>query len=128
MKNVVSIFFLTVYLLASTQAHELLKLPIVFAHFSEHKNEDKSISLLEFLDMHYMHGSPKDDDYDRDMQLPFKTTSSAISVIFNADIPYTKAFYYAEPIRILEKKLYANTDPYLLSVYLSNIWQPPRVC
>ena len=128
LKKTISIFFFTVYLLAITEAHQLLKLPIVFAHFTEHKNEDKSISFLEFLDIHYMQGIKKDKDYERDMELPFKTASNCISVISSDYIPLIKAFSFAEPVKISEKKIYANTNPYILSAYLSNIWQPPKFC
>ena len=106
----------------------MLKLPIVFEHFAEHKKEDKSIGLLEFLDIHYMQGIKKDKDYEKDMELPFKTASNCTSVIAADYIPLIKACSFIEPVKISEKKIYANTDPYILSTYLSNIWQPPKFC
>ena len=59
----------------------------MFQHYAEHQVEDKSISFIDFLDIHYMHGSPKDDDYDRDMQLPFKSSADCISNISFASVP-----------------------------------------
>ena len=107
---------------------ELLKLPVLFQHYIEHKEQNRSISFLEFLDLHYMHGSPRDADYDRDMQLPFKTCahSSLASAVFTTPEP---------PVLILEKviyrekkqKLFIGTPHYTYN-YSSSIWQPPRNC
>lgn len=106
----------------------MLKLPIVFQHFKEHKKEDNNISLLHFLAMHYLHGSPKDKDYDRDMKLPFKTSGDCISAIATAFVPLMAPFSITRPIEIPEKKKFILQDQFTLSSYLSNIWQPPKSC
>lgn len=64
---------LSVYLAAATPLHELCKLPALLDHFQEHRREDPTISVLGFIVLHYLSGSPRDADYARDMQLPFKT-------------------------------------------------------
>jgi hypothetical protein len=127
-KKFISIFFLTIYLFSTTEAVELLKLPVVFQHYHEHKMMDKDMTFLAFLDMHYMHGSPHDDDYDRDMQLPFKTCAHPIiaTATYVAPVPISiavpKVFY-------VEKKqpLIYNTTGYSFN-YHSSVWQPPRAC
>lgn len=89
---------------------------------------DKDMTFLAFLDMHYMHGSPHDDDYDRDMQLPFKTCAHPIiaTATYVAPVPISiavpKVFY-------VEKKqpLIYNTTGYSFN-YHSSVWQPPRAC
>lgn len=128
MKKITAIFFLSIYLFSTTEAHQLLKIPVIFQHFKEHKKEDKGITFLKFLDMHYMHGSPVDDDYDRDMQLPFKTSLDCISVISPGFVPVSLEIPLAKPVEIPEKNhiLYQQGD--ILSPYLSCIWQPPRSC
>jgi hypothetical protein len=126
LKKYISILFLTIYLFSTTEAIQLLKLPVIFQHFAEHKLEDKNISFFTFLDMHYMHGSPKDKDYDKDMKLPFKTLCDCISAVVPAVIPQTVSFSFIKPLSIIEKKNYIILNQCIASAYLDNIWQPPR--
>jgi hypothetical protein len=130
LKKLAAIFFLAVYLFATTDAYQLLKLPVVFQHFAEHRIENKNISFLEFLDMHYMHGSPKDADYDRDMQLPFKKACpDCVSCIAAAVfVPLTTSLSIEKPLVQILTQNYFPQDQLLLSAYLASIWQPPKYC
>jgi len=128
LKKLTAILFLTVYLLSATEAHQLLKLPVVFEHFAEHKKTNKSITFLQFLDMHYMHGCPKDRDYERDMQLPFKTADDCIAAISPAFIPAAIQPVTVPSIEIPGRNLYIPRDQFIPSSYLSRIWQPPKSC
>jgi hypothetical protein len=123
-----AIFFFTVYLFSATEAHQLLKLPVIFQHYAEHKIEDKNISFFRFLDMHYMHGSPKDKDYERDMQLPFKTTGDCISSLVPAFIPLMVQLSATKSVEISENKILVHQDQFTASSYLASIWQPPKFC
>jgi hypothetical protein len=126
LKNYITILFLAVYLFSVTEAHQLLKLPVVFQHFSEHQQEDKNISLLQFLAMHYLHGSPKDKDYDRDMQLPFKTAGDCLATFAPAFVPVTVELNLEQPVITLQQANILKPDQFISSTYLSNIWQPPK--
>ena len=75
MKKLISIVLLAVFMLTATDAYQLLKMPYVFKHFDQHQRGDRNLSVLEFLDMHYLHGTPNDTDYDEDMKLPFKSAN-----------------------------------------------------
>jgi len=77
--------------------------------------------------MHYMHGSPNDDDHDRDMQLPFKTADDCISSIATGFVPLMTQVSVDRPVAIAAKQTYIIADKFILSAYLSNIWQPPRI-
>jgi hypothetical protein len=128
-KKTIAIFFLSIYLFSTTEAHQLLKLPVIFQHYAEHQIEDENISFIDFLDMHYMHGSPKDDDYDRDMQLPFKSSVDCISNISLGFVPAFIEFNFdREVVLFTTKKSFPIRNQYLISSYLSFIWQPPKVC
>ena len=116
------------YLLSSTEAHQLLKLPVVFQHYAEHKQENKSISFIQFLAMHYLHGSPKDKDYSRDMQLPFKSSADCPSSTAPAFVPVMVEIIPVKPSEISLNKNSFPQDQILLSSYLANIWQPPKSC
>jgi len=127
LKKLTAIFFFAVYLLSTTEAHQLLKLPVVFQHFAEHQLLDRNISFLQFLDMHYMHGSPMDKDHDRDMQLPFKATGDCLAIA-TAFVPLTAQVLIAPPVKLSVKTSYVIKHQYLASAYLSAIWQPPKSC
>jgi hypothetical protein len=126
LKKASAILFLSIYLLSTIAAQQLMKLPVVFQHYQEHKQEDKNISVLRFLSIHYLHGSPKDKDYDRDMQLPFKTSSDCISSIAIAFVSMMVPFTIAKPVEIIQKKNYIVLNQYIQSSYLASIWQPPK--
>lgn len=127
MRKRIAILFLSIYLCSTTEAHELLKIPVVFQHFIEHQQEDPQISAVQFLHKHYMRGNVKDKDYDRDMQLPFKTageffTSSATPFIpLNAHIDIQNR---DEPVQIIWS---LQQPTFIFSSYQVNIWQPPKI-
>jgi hypothetical protein len=128
LKKVTVIFFLTVYLFATTEASQLLKLPVIFEHYAEHKQEDKQITILEFLAIHYLHGSPRDKDYDRDMKLPFKTSNDCISTVSSVIIPVAFQFIIVNPLEISPKPIFFHKDEFILSSFPASIWQPPKSC
>jgi len=127
LKKLISIFFLSVYLFSITEAHQLLKIPIIFQHFAEHSSADNNINFLQFLGMHYFNGDPKDGDYERDMKLPFKTSSDCVVSVVSVDVPET--YYFIPPIEIpLAKNEFCNRNDFFIPrEILSNIFQPPKV-
>ena len=128
LKKITAIFFFTVYLFSTTEAHQLLKLPVFFEHFAEHKEENKQLSFSEFFKIHYLNAPVKDKDYDRDMQLPFKSAADCIASISPAFVPVLMQFAVNDPIEICTVKIFFLNDRFLISAYLSNIWQPPKYC
>jgi hypothetical protein len=108
---------------AGTELHQLLKLPVLVQHFGEHKKEDKNITLLRFIVMHYLNGTPRDKDYDRDMQLPFKTadcTQLVSMVVPQQNICTERPEFFIKPSYPAVKN---NSIP---SIHLADIWQPPK--
>lgn len=127
LKRISTIFLLSVYLFSATEAYQLLKLPVVFEHFKEHKAQDKNIDFLSFIVLHYFRGNPKDADYDRDMQLPFKTSDNFVVSIIPVTIPAICKV-------ILPPQKFIHTSDYILkndkaaaAAHLDAIFQPPRV-
>ncbi|WP_164112162.1 hypothetical protein [Sphingobacterium sp. xlx-96] len=123
----VTILFLSVYLTTFTPFKEVWKLPILIEHFMEHRAEDPSISISAFLDMHYMQGNPRDADYERDMQLPFKVISHA--GVISVAIPPSYIFFQAAPplYNQEEKPILYDVAAYSFNFHRS-IWQPPKSC
>jgi hypothetical protein len=105
-----------------------VKLPVVFQHYIEHKQEDKNISMFAFLYMHYLCGSPKDKDYERDMQLPFKSSSFCITATVADFVPSTVQLSLLKPVEINQKKLYGYFITSIPSSSIAPIWQPPKSC
>ncbi|WP_290792217.1 hypothetical protein [Flavihumibacter sp. UBA7668] len=112
-------------LLTQTELHQLLKLPILVEHFQEHKALNKDISLLDFLKEHYLGHTVIDNDYQRDMQLPFKTTDCVSTVLIalvepvNFDIPRAEVF--------IEREFNLHKHYIPSQGALNAIFQPPRL-
>jgi hypothetical protein len=104
----------------------LLKAPLVIEHYIEHREENKHVTLWQFLYTHYAMGDVKDADYEKDMKLPFKTHDNCVATISNVYLPSEKVTI-EKPIQFLQKKNFANKDQFLLTSFLSNIWQPPKI-
>ncbi|HEU0126371.1 hypothetical protein [Flavobacterium sp.] len=118
-KQIVYIF---IFLIASNSSfvQQFYKLPVLIQHFEEHK-QLMDLSFIDFLSMHYWGEDLKDNDGDRDMQLPFKTISSSsfhfvfllddkdlLPVPFNPDLPQSKIPTYRSDL---------FSDPNLLSLF-----------
>lgn len=128
MKKYISIIFLSIYLLSATQLGELLKLPILVAHFMEHKEQDSKITMWDFLCIHYQDHDVFDADYEKDMKLPFKshTATCCTSVAYFPLLPDLK---FTPLVRYTYRKqpLFTYSFPYTLR-FQSAIWQPPKNC
>lgn len=116
--------FLLIYIGASTELHQLLRLPVFFAHYQEHKTLNPGISLAEFVVIHYL--DTKTPDYSRDQQLPFKNAKCpevSISFALPPDAPAETQIdiVHLSRERILVKSLF------IPSSVLFSIWQPPRI-
>lgn len=112
-------------LLTQTELHQLLKLPILVEHFQEHKALNKDISLLDFLKEHYLGHTVIDNDYQRDMQLPFKTTDCVSTVLIALVEPVNFDILRAEVFIEREFNLHKHYIP--SQGVLNAIFQPPRL-
>ena len=127
MHRLIAVFFLFVYLFANTELHELAKMSMFITHFQEHQKENKDITLVEFVKIHYFSGNLIDDDHDKDMQLPFKVTDC-----FNASsshiIPLQSflVLIFSDSLETMGLPPYDQSA--LPSMHLADIWQPPKAC
>ena len=114
------------YLATGTEFRQLFKVNSFIEHYHEHKAEDPTLSMLEFLDIHYGHGNVLDDDYEKDMKLPFKTTNSDFS--FTQWVSNFSILFHAyECNEFTESNSFIAKSLVLFSTYLSRVWQPPRL-
>lgn len=125
MRKLAAIFIVSVYLFGATEASQLLKLPVLVQHYYEHKAGNASVTLVQFLHMHYMGHDDNDNDNLRDMQLPFKTMNDYCMIAFNSlppqKIQMNEVVYYEVQ---QEFTLLNDAAPFSFSV--EDIFQPPR--
>ncbi|MEO8961039.1 MAG: hypothetical protein ABI325_04105 [Ginsengibacter sp.] len=127
MKNFFAISFLFIYLFSTTELSQLLKMPLLVEHFIEHQEVNSHLTLSQFLYMHYAMDDVQDADYAKDMKLPFKTHDNCLASIINVYLPSQKVVI-TKPIQFIKDQHFKTQEQFLQSTFLSNIWQPPRIC
>jgi hypothetical protein len=126
LKKTISIFFLLIFLTSNTEAHQLLKLPLLVHHYTEHKKQNKKISFADFINMHYVMADDGDGDTTEDMKLPFKSDTACESI---CSLGFVSNSNYQMSVKIFpsEIKLFKNHPlEFISSSFLSAIWQPPK--
>ena len=126
MKRTFAILAFSVYLFGATDAYQLLKIPLFIKHFVVHQKENAKLSLTGFIKIHYLDPLVIDDDFDQDMQLPFKTRETDGCMISAISIPIQKIAIEVPSI-IVSPTTYSMLEesPYFF-LPMVNIFQPPR--
>ncbi len=127
LERVISILLIGIYLFCSTELKEIVKLPVLFQHFFEHKALDEQMTFLGYLEHHYSDVPHTDNDADRDNQLPFKTNELFAGSVLSPAL----ALHFAIQIKkayqlIVIQKIRVNNDHINVLAYTENIWQPPK--
>jgi hypothetical protein len=122
----VAILLLSIYMLSFAEFHHFLRIPVLIAHFKEHRQEDPSISFLSFLRMHYVGEIVIDDDYQRDKELPFREADCCVTTSTFSCECHDSAIEIAENSEEINSEfiLYDEDNHSLLSA--ADIFQPPR--
>jgi hypothetical protein len=127
MRKYLAITFLALYVFTSTEFHEIMKLPNLVSHYNEHKEENKNLTLWKFLCIHYAHGDVFDDDRDKDMKLPYKSTdchASSLVITLPPTHHYELPFNHSFEEEKKQNIYYHNT---FCSDNFQSIWQPPKI-
>lgn len=127
MRRFIASFFLFAYLFANTELHELVKISAFISHYAEHQKEDRDLTLFKFIKIHYFSGNPIDDDYAKDMQLPFKDTDCNNSGATHT-LPFPEYFALNPGVVIESAGLPLYDQSALPLSHLADIWQPPKAC
>ena len=130
MKKIIAISFLFIFLSSNTEIVQLLKLPNLIAHFTEHHDHEAehSISFLDFVKSHYNdnHKHSDTDKHDEHQNLPFKTINTNLNTVIAFENQPT--FLFTKPVG----SAISNTVPYHKEFYTSDvfacIWLPPKLC
>ena len=127
MKKAVTIFFLIAYLFSATDLKELLKLEVVIEHLHEHQRSDNSITLIQFLVMHYVTDDHNDKDNDRDNQLPFKSPDNQFSNLSFIQINNPFSTISFQSFISQADNFFPAYDSYVPSSFQTLVWHPPQI-
>lgn len=127
MRRFIAGALLLVYLFSTTEFHEFLKLPTLVEHFTEHKSKDNSISVWQFLCLHYANNKADNKDSDRDMKLPFKTIDGGNCNSFISILPEEKFALCMLPIATEIKSNPIFYKAFYNTSFWNAIWQPPQL-
>lgn len=125
MKKVSALLLLLVYLLSATELVQVLKLPLLFSHYAEHLDKEKSHSFLDFLKDHYIDDDGTISDNDTDRKLPFKETGRSGQP--NQDfIPLSDVIGLSTCFSATASSSLGR-ESLFFSCYVPGIWQPPKL-
>ncbi|HEX5001684.1 MAG TPA: hypothetical protein VFW78_04245 [Bacteroidia bacterium] len=127
MKKFAAILLLVTYLFSATNFKELLKVNVVIQHFHETKQIEQSVSLFQFLVMHYITDDHNKKDDDRDKQLPFKAPDSCISNSSFVSIVGQFSVTSILPVSDLVMDLFPDTVYFVLTSFHALVWHPPQL-
>ncbi len=127
MKTIVLHLLLAIFVFTSTAIGQLAKLPALLTHYTEHSTENKSLSFVDYLKMHYLTATDGDNDTERDMQLPFKKiTNTVVAYVFTPQpsiIFTTKATYAISTKQTLFRYL-----AFIPTSAIGVVIEPPEFC
>jgi hypothetical protein len=106
-------------------AQQLVKMHTLFEHFFEHQQRNATISVADFISMHYLGHDENDNDHDRDMELPFKKSCEQ-KAAFQVCIPSPPITFAVITIRIPDIHYPLIPDHDLPFSYKGTLFKPPR--
>lgn len=117
---------LFLFLLHNTALNQLLKLPVLVAHYHEHQQWEAHISIFEFLRIHYWEDQKVDKyhDEDRDQQLPYK--SMDVQAIQHPFIPLAKSLTLKSTCQPIQTAYPIAKDSFLPDPALDALFRPPQ--
>jgi hypothetical protein len=120
---IILIFFS--FLFSATELKEFLKLSDLVEHYEEHKKDNKNISFVGFLWMHYSTTSDHDGDAEKDNKLPFKKHDHCFVADNTFSIHKNSSFTFQSPEQIVSASFNSHSS-FIPSGISNNIWQPPK--
>ncbi len=116
---------LTIVILDTSPLYQVLKVPSLIRHFTEHQALNHNISFVDFLAMHYWGDDLNDNDDEKDMQLPFKKFE--IQQTNFVPLPAPSLFHFKNT-SWPSKSHYGPDQPQVqYHAVLGSLFRPPRV-
>ncbi|MFM2201935.1 MAG: hypothetical protein RL040_1135 [Bacteroidota bacterium] len=126
MRKITLLILTLAYLSSVTEVHEFFKVANLFAHYMEHREQDRTLSFSDFLSLHYGNNSAHGNSSEHDDQLPFKSHHVSVAW-FNLMAPIP-SFTIKQEFTVCDEAF--NPEAYYrcfaASEHESAIWQPPK--
>lgn len=124
-KKYFAISLFCIYLFSTTEMNQLLKMPLLIEHYFDHKEENKDLTLFQYLNMHYTNPHPVDKNHEKDLQLPFKSHSDCSSAV-SGNFILSERITLERPETETKRKRGVYKNQFLFDPLLAKILQPPR--
>jgi hypothetical protein len=125
-KKLISILFLSLYLVSTTELYQLLKIPNLVEHYCEHKKLNPEMPIIAFLRTHYCH-PVKDGDYGKDRKLPFIIHSTPLALVFTVTDPgFSFEHGNSNLQQIKSNKFPSKDEDFCFRGFAGAVWEPPR--
>lgn len=124
MKKVLLYILLALMISDNTSIDQLFKLSFLVEHFQQHKQRDRSLSLMSFLEMHYWGKDLPDHDDEQDNQLPFK------KLVVNFHYDFFSPVWHVRLMPPVIHRLPTYELPHSYELpegYLHTLLKPPRI-
>lgn len=125
-KKLISIVFLTLYLVSTTELYQLLKIPVLVEHYFEHKALNPEMPLVAFLKTHYDHPA-KDGDYGKDRKLPFIVHSNTLTLLFTLSSGFIFESKNNNFKGSRSHKIPSKDEDFCYKGFAGSVWEPPRI-
>ena len=113
---------------ANTEIGQLLKLPNLIQHFSNHQEDTsgQNISLLDFLAIHYNDSEHHPNQgKDNHQSLPFKTINQSVNTVLAFE--NITQFSFRKPNTISVNSTVSFSQDFYISSVFASIWLPPKL-
>ena len=104
-----------------------MKINVVVNHFAEHKRLDQSITVYQFLVMHYITDDGNQNDNNRDMALPFKSAENFSSFNISSFLISGQVEFLNNNFILKHSEKIPNADVKFIYNFFASIWQPPQL-
>jgi hypothetical protein len=126
MRKCVAAILLALYLMGTTEAYQLLKLPVLVMHYLQHKQADPELTMAAFLQLHYNEETVFDSDWAQDMQLPFKSHQENFGLLPFAYLTPQHFINIERPAFAIKQEHGVAMYQFNAGIYAADIFQPPR--
>lgn len=127
MRKLAAILLLSLSVVTHTEVAQFFKLPVFFAHLVEHRSENPSLGLWDFVKLHYQASEETPSDYDQDQRLPFKTSHIVQSGIsFNLAVLPEQEPINLDDFAAISPSYRQLDETELPQRFSGSIFQPPR--
>jgi len=124
-KKLISILFLLLYLVSTTELYQLFKMPTLIEHYWEHKKLNPDMPFSAFIKAHYDH-PVKDGDYGKDQKLPFIIHSAPLALVFTVNPGFSFEAPRIHFTLLKPDKIPSKDEDFCLKGFTGSVWEPPR--